>query len=188
MLNVFFHPAGLERLAADWERRFRKFPETSFRWRITYYLWHPQYQTLLYFRLREASRATWLKGLFGRLYERASRKSGFEFNGTDIGGGVIMPHWGRTILNATRIGKELYVFHNVTVGNDYRTGTPSLGDGVFIGAGAIVLGRILIGSRVVIAAGSVVVSDVPDDVVVAGNPARVIGQATPEYLKSMIAY
>ena len=99
-----------------------------------------------------------------------------------------MPHWGRIILNATRIGSDLYVFHNVTVGNDYRTGTPSLGDQVFIGVGAIVLGQITIGSRVVIAAGSVVFDDVPDDCVVAGNPARVIREATPEYLKLVIGY
>jgi len=129
-----------------------------------------------------------MRAIFSWLYERSARSSGIEINCANVGGGVIMPHWGRIILNATRIGSDLYVFHNVTVGNDYRTGTPSLGDQVFIGVGAIVLGQITIGSRVVIAAGSVVVDDVPDDCVVAGNPARVIREATPEYLKLMIGY
>ncbi len=50
----------------------------------------------------------------------------------------------------------------------------TLGDDVWIGGGAIILPGVRVGNRVVIAAGAVVSKDVPDDVVVAGNPARVI--------------
>lgn len=49
-----------------------------------------------------------------------------------------------------------------------------LGDDVWIGGGAIVLAGVTVGDRVVIGAGSVVTKDVPSDVVVAGNPARII--------------
>ena len=56
----------------------------------------------------------------------------------------------------------------------YRVEPVEIGDDVFLGAGAIVLPGVKVGSRVVIGAGSVVTSDVPDNSVVAGNPARLI--------------
>lgn len=49
-----------------------------------------------------------------------------------------------------------------------------LGDDVWIGGGAIVLAGVTVGDRVVIGAGAIVTKDVPSDVVVAGNPAKVI--------------
>lgn len=55
-----------------------------------------------------------------------------------------------------------------------RLGLVNIGDNVFIGAGSIVLPGVTIGSNVVIGAGSVVTKDIPDNVVVAGAPARVI--------------
>lgn len=51
-----------------------------------------------------------------------------------------------------------------------------IGDNVFIGHGAIVLRDVTIGSNVVVAAGSVVVKDIPDNCVVGGVPAKVIGE------------
>ena len=148
----------------------------------------PQYRTLLFYRLREAAKPWWAKAFFSGRYEHASRRSGLEIHCPDFRGGVIMPHWGRIILNAAKIGSDLYVFHGVTVGNDYVTGTPEIGNQVFIGAGAIVLGKITIGDRAVIAAGSVVVSDVPPDTLVAGNPARVIRKTGPEFLHELVGY
>jgi carbonic anhydrase/acetyltransferase-like protein (isoleucine patch superfamily) len=55
-----------------------------------------------------------------------------------------------------------------------RYGPISIGDDVFIGINSIVLPGVSIGSRVVVAAGSVVTKSIPDGVVVGGNPARVI--------------
>lgn len=57
---------------------------------------------------------------------------------------------------------------------DFRGGAPVIGDNCFIGTGAVVLGDIRVGNNVAIAAGAVVVHDVPDNVMVAGVPARVI--------------
>ena len=54
---------------------------------------------------------------------------------------------------------------------------PKIGDGVMIGAGAKVLGNIVVGRCSRIAAGSVVLQDVPHNKTVAGVPARVIGEA-----------
>lgn len=55
-----------------------------------------------------------------------------------------------------------------------KCGRIEIGDDVFIGADAIILPNVKIGSRVVVAAGAVVTRDIPDNCVVAGNPARII--------------
>ena len=56
-----------------------------------------------------------------------------------------------------------------------KVGKVTIGDEVFVGHGTIILPNVRIGSRVVVGAGSVVTSDIPDNSVAAGNPARVIG-------------
>lgn len=56
-----------------------------------------------------------------------------------------------------------------------RVGRVDIGDDVFIGAGAIVLPNVKIGSKVVVGGGCIVSKDVPDNSVVVGNPARIIG-------------
>jgi serine O-acetyltransferase len=153
-----------------------------------FFLREPQYRTLFWHRLAEAANNRFVRDGLRRLYLRSSRRSGLEILVPELGGGVIMPHWGRIILNAESIGNGLYVFHNVTVGNDYRTGRPVIGSNVFLGAGSILIGKIHIGDHVVVAAGSVVVQDVPSKSIVAGNPARVIKSLEPEETRSLIGY
>lgn len=53
-------------------------------------------------------------------------------------------------------------------------GCPTIGDNVFIGTNSCILGNVKVGNNVVIAAGAVVVHDVPDNVTVAGVPAKII--------------
>lgn len=93
-----------------------------------------------------------------------------------IGGGFSVQHGFSTIIAAKEIGKRCRIFQQVTVGynGEYN---PVIGDDVIITAGAIVLGDIHVGSNAVIGAGSVVVRDVPDGKVVAGVPAKIIGEA-----------
>lgn len=64
-----------------------------------------------------------------------------------------------------------------------RLGKVVIGDRVFVGASAIILPGVTIGSEVIIGTGSVVTKDIPSGVVVAGNPARVIGSLS-EFLAS----
>lgn len=99
-----------------------------------------------------------------------------------------MPHWGRIILNGESIGSDLYVFHNVTVGDDYVSGKPTIGADVFLGAGSTIIGRITVGDHVMVAAGSVVIHDVPACTLVAGNPAKVVREISPGRISEIIGY
>ena len=89
-----------------------------------------------------------------------------------IGPGAHFEHNYATYLNAESIGKDFYCLQLVTLGNG-KGGRPTIGDHVSIYTGAIIYGGIRIGNNVKIAAGSVVFNDIPDNCIVAGNPAKI---------------
>ncbi len=94
-----------------------------------------------------------------------------------LGGGVYFPHPYATIIYAKSIGKNFACRQCTTIGNksDSRDDErPIIGDNVVLGAHVCVIGDIRIGDNVVVGAGSVVIKDVPDNCVVAGNPAHVV--------------
>lgn len=95
---------------------------------------------------------------------------------TKIGKGMFCPHPYSTIINAEAIGDNFVCHHLVTIGhkNDTTRLRPIIGDNVFVGVGASIIGKVKVGNNVVIGAGSVVVKDIPNNVVVAGNPAKVV--------------
>lgn len=78
-----------------------------------------------------------------------------------------------TIINAESIGKNFRCIHLTTIGAK-EEGRPVLGDNVSLGANVTIVGNVHIGNNVVVGAGAVVVKDVPDNCVVAGNPARIL--------------
>lgn len=76
-----------------------------------------------------------------------------------------------------RIGCNITLLPMVLFGKKHpyvSTDNFIIGDNCYVGTGAIILGPIIIGNNVTIAAGAVVTNDVPDNAVVAGNPARII--------------
>ena len=67
----------------------------------------------------------------------------------------------------------------MTIGKSFggsKYGYPTIGDNVIIYPNSVIVGNISIGSNVIIGAGSVVVSSVPDNCVIAGNPAKIISK------------
>jgi serine O-acetyltransferase len=96
----------------------------------------------------------------------------------EIGEGLYLKNFGGTVLPAHgRIGHNCTIAHNVTIGLSGKgdgSGVPVIGSRVYIGANAVLIGRITIGEDAMICAGSVVNRSVPPRAVVMGNPARVI--------------
>lgn len=91
---------------------------------------------------------------------------------TRIGASMWIAHPYATILNADSIGANFRCIHCTTIGA--YNGRATIGDNVELGANVTIIGKIHIGNNVTIGAGSVVVKDVPDNCVIAGNPAKVI--------------
>lgn len=175
----------LTRLKLDLKRRFLKYSNRSALWKIYYYFSNIQYRTLLFYRLSKIfKKNVLLKLFFSFLYRTTAVKSGLEIL-CPVGGGVIIPHFGPIKLNAESIGNNLYVFHNVTLGNDYRTGKPTLGNNVFVGTHSVILGKITIGNNVVIGASSLVNRDIPDNYLVVGNPVKLIKKINPKYISDL---
>ncbi len=80
------------------------------------------------------------------------------------------------------VGDNVSILHEVTLGGTGADGGdrhPKIGNGVLIGAGAKVLGNITVGAEARIAAGSVVLADVPSRCTVAGVPAKPVGGRAP---------
>ena len=72
------------------------------------------------------------------------------------------------------LGDYVGIMHEVTIGTRGSAGAPKIGNNVFIGAGANVIGEITIGDNVDIGANAVVLKDVPANSLVVGNPCRII--------------
>jgi len=96
-------------------------------------------------------------------------------SGADIGGGLYIAHPVGTVIMPRRIGCNCSIIAGITIGMRTEWAFPDIGDNVFIGAGARVLGGIRVGDGAIIGANAVVIHDVPDGATVAGIPARVIG-------------
>ena len=95
---------------------------------------------------------------------------------TQIGPGLYIAHYGGIWINpGATLGSDCILAHGVTIGAPMAAaGAPILGDRVWIGSGAIISGRVRIGSGAVIGANSLVVSNLPENAVAIGVPARVL--------------
>ena len=97
---------------------------------------------------------------------------------TRIGRGFYIGHFGTIIVSPLAIiGDNCNISQGVTIGmisRGKKEGAPEIGDCVYIGPGAKLIGNIRIGNNVAIGANAVIIKDVPDNGVVVGIPGRVV--------------
>lgn len=134
-------------------------------YRVAHWLWRQGRRDMAYFIQMRVSE------LFGIDVHPAAR----------LGHGIMIDHAHSIVIGETAVvGNNVSMLHSVTLGGTGKEDHdrhPKIGDGVLIGAGAKVLGNIRIGNCSRIAAGSVVLEDVPPCKTVAGVPARIVGEA-----------
>ena len=152
---------------------------------------HRMLQPLLYFKGFQALQSyrighwLWRTGREDLSYFFQMRVS--EIFGVDIhpnarlGKGIMIDHAHSIVIGETAVvGDNVSMLHSVTLGGtgkEEEDRHPKIGDGVLIGAGAKVLGNIKVGNCSRIAAGSVVLEEVPCKTTVAGVPAKIVGEA-----------
>lgn len=84
-------------------------------------------------------------------------------NSDRIGGGLLIMHSWSTVVRAEKIGENLTIFQNVTIGGTYNPGIPIIGNNVTIWSGAVICGKITIGNNVTIGPNAVIFKDVADN-------------------------
>lgn len=91
----------------------------------------------------------------------------------EIGPGLYVPHPVGTVVMARRIGARVSLISGITIGMRQTHEFPILGDDVFVGAGARILGAVTVGDGASVGANAVVLTDVPPGATAVGIPARV---------------
>lgn len=137
--------------------------------------------------LRKTSHYRSSKGWFNKvafvynklLLNRYRFRYGFEIpESAKIGRGLYLDHFGGVVISPfATLGSNINLAHGVTIGRTSRgkkRGVPTIGDRVWIGAHAIVVGLISVGNDALIAPGAYLNFDVPSGAVVIGNPGKVV--------------
>lgn len=148
------------------------------------------FRWILLFRVYQSRRHPFLSRWMLR---RCSLKTGIQVGWhTRIGEGLVLVHCGNVAVNNEAvIGKNCTLYHGVTVGVEFRgsrKGNPVIGDNVWIGSNACIVGNVRIGNDVLVAPLSFVNFDVPSHSIVIGNPAKIIQRehATESYITNPV--
>ncbi|MCG2792790.1 MAG: serine acetyltransferase [Weeksellaceae bacterium] len=135
--------------------------------------------------------------LIGKFYRLILRhyqiKYGFQiYPETEIGEGLYLGHWGTLVINPkAKIGRNCNIAQGVTIAQANRgknEGVPIIGNEVWIGPNAVIVGKITIGNNVLIAPNAYVNTDVPDNSIAVGNPAMITPKlnATEGYISNKV--
>ena len=117
-------------------------------------------------------------GLFRLLLHRMTLKFGLEISPkANIGEGFYLGHpYNITIAEDAQIGRNVNIHKGCTIGRERRgkrMGVPTIGNHVWIGINAVIVGNVTVGDDVLIAPGSFVNQDIPSHSVVVGNPCTI---------------
>ena len=146
-----------------------------------------KFKLILYFRIanffykKNQTKRTYitrfLQSIFTKMFNKYLEKFCCDFKiKTEIGKGLHIPHPIGIVINGkAKIGNNCTIMQQVTIGNKLNDDKiPEIGNNVFIGAGAKIIGNIKIEDNVIIGANAVVTKSIPKNCIVAGIPARII--------------
>ena len=161
---------------------YRYYGENSFKIFLRAFFIDPGFKYSYFLRKSNYYKEKNSKLLYYYFYWRLNRykyKFGFIiYPSCKIGKGLYIGHFGRVIINAkVEIGCNVNISPGVTLGETYRgknKGVPKIGNNVWIGTNAIIVGNVIIGNNVLIAPAAYVNFDVPDNAVVVGNPGKIV--------------
>lgn len=169
---------------------FRYYGDCSFKTRVKTYIIQPSYKYTSALRKTQIHNNKILKLFYQLRLLRISKKYGYQINSNvKIGYGLYLGHRGTIIVNEnTILGDNINIQAGATIGQENRgkrKGAPKIGNSVWIGGNAVIVGKINIGNNVLIAPNAFVNFDVPDNSIVVGNPARIIPNenATDGYIQ-----
>ena len=158
---------------------------TDLRAFISAYLHEPGFRFTYYLRkvaFYSCRKRTW--GIFGYIYNRIMLnhyrfRYGFDISPTTtIGPGLYLGHFGGIVISPYAIlGSNINITKAAIIGAESRgprLGAPTIEDRVWVGAHAIIVGKVTIGTEALIAPGAFVNFDVPAKAVVLGNPGKVV--------------
>jgi len=183
---------------ADYSIIQKDFYRESGKWLSTFQIWkkciNPNLHFVYILRKAQKHQNNPLLNIFWRIILRHYQiKYGFQiYPETQIGEGFYLGHWGSLVINPkTVIGKNCNIAQGVTIGQQNRgknEGSPIIGDEVWIGTNAVIVGAVTIGNNVLIVPNSYVNFDVPPNSVVIGNPAKIIPtpNATMDYINRKV--
>ncbi len=164
------HAMTVSAQVPDWSREHKPFGA-----------WQPSralIASLRAYQRHRASRAPWAHA--GRIAAVLRFRFWSAVTGADIplnariAGGLLLPHPNGVVIHPeAEVGPNCLLFQQVTLGRGPRPGAPRLGGHVDVGAGAKVLGGVVIGDHARIGANAVVLDDVPAGATAVGIPARV---------------
>ncbi len=139
-------------------------------------------------RMSIESKSFIVRSFFRLIRHKMAVKRCTEINFKNIKRGFSLSHGNNIIVNCNaKIGKYVNLRNGVTIGMEARgkrKGVPKIGDCVWVGSNATIVGKIRVGNNVLIAPNAYVNRNIPDDSIVIGNPAVVIEkkEATKEYI------
>lgn len=148
---------------------------------IKYSLGNCGFQFLFFFRLASLRPKSVIKRRMHAFsfyfHKKYFFKYGFQIPiSTKIGKGFQLLHFGNVVFNPECIiGENCTVAQGVLIGQS-NNGTPIIGERVWIGANAIIVGNVKVGNNVLIAPGAYVNIDIPDNSLVIGNPCKIINK------------
>ena len=153
----------------------------------------PGFRFTFFFRKVSGERNFLLNIIYRFLHREYSILYGIQIPRTTcIGHGLYIGHFGNIVINGNAvIGNNCNIAQGVTIGQTNRgerKGVPVIGDKVWIGPNAVIVGRVLIGNNVLIAPNTYINFDVPDNSIVTGNPGKILynQNATFGYINNII--